>query len=54
MLVRVKEDADRREKSDKNKDTRQRKKLREPLDLGKPAFVLPERLKKKDAPGKQK
>ena len=44
-LVKVKEDEDRRERSDKNKDARQRKKLREPLDLGESCFILPERLK---------
>ena len=48
-LVKVKQDADRRERSDKNKDRRQRKNLMEPLDL---VFSLIERLEKKDAPGK--
>ena len=51
-LLRVNKDADRSGRSDRNKDTRQRKKLRELLDLGEPVFVLGERLKRKDAPGK--
>ena len=51
-LLRVNKDADRSGRSDRNKDSRQRKKLRELLDLGEPVFVLGERLKKKDAPGK--
>ena len=51
-LLRGKEDIDRRERSDRNKDDRKRKKLRDPLDLGELVFVLAERLKKKDVTGK--
>ena len=36
----------------KNKDIKQRKKSREPLDLGELVHVLGERLKKKDDPSK--
>ena len=51
-LPKVKQVADRRERSDKNKDIKQRKKLREPLYFGELIYVLAERLKKKDASGK--
>ena len=39
-LTLDKEDEDRRERSDRNKDARQRKNLRESLDLGQSAFIL--------------
>ena len=51
-LQKVKQDAERRERFDINKDIKQRKKLREPLDLGEPVYVLAERMKKKEAQGK--
>lgn len=44
--------ADTTEQSDKNKDTRKKKKLRQPLALSEKVLVLAERLKKKDAPGR--
>lgn len=45
-LVKEKEDADRRGRSDKNKNALQMKKLREPLDLGESVFILAVRLRK--------
>ena len=51
-LQKVKQDAERRERFDINKDIKQRKKLREPLDLGESVYVLAERMKKKEAQGK--
>ena len=50
-MGKVMEDTDKWERSDINKDVRQRKKLREPLDLGESVYVLAKRLKKKDALG---
>ena len=45
-LVKEKEDARRRVRSDKNKNAWQMKKLGEPLDLGESVFILAERLRK--------
>ena len=49
-LHKLKEDADRRERSDRYKYVRQRKTLRELLDLGDVIYVLSERFKKKMPP----
>ena len=51
-MGKVGKEADRSESFDKNQDIRQKKRLRKPVDLGKLVYVLAERLKKKDAPGK--
>ena len=52
MLQNVNEDAEKRERSDRNKYIKQRKKLKEPLNLGESVYVPAERLKKKDTLGK--
>ena len=49
-LHKLREDADRRERSDRYKYVRQRKTLRELLDLGDVIYVLSERFKKKMPP----
>ena len=51
-LQKVKQDTDRGERSDKNNYMKQTKKLRALLDFGELVYVLAERLKKKDPPGK--
>ena len=49
-LVKVKENKDRIQRHDLKKDSR-KKRLRNPLEIGEKDIVLPECLKKKDAPG---
>ena len=49
-LNKVKEDLERRKRSDINSNNRKKNKLREPLNIGEKALVLAERLKKKDDP----
>ena len=50
LLNKVKEDLERRKRSDVNSNNRKKNKLREPLDIGEKVLVLAERLKKKDDP----
>ena len=50
-LIKVKENKDRIQRHDLKIDSR-KKRLRSPLEIGEKVFVLSERLKKKDAPGK--
>ena len=50
LLNKVKEDLERRKRSDVNSNNRKKNKLREPLNIGEKALVLAERLKKKDDP----
>ena len=52
ILQKVKEDADRKDRSRIGNDVRKWKKFREPLDFGEKNLVLAERLKKKDMPGR--
>ena len=49
---KVKEDADRKKRTIRNKDIRQKEKFREPLDIGEPVYILPEQLKKKYVAGR--
>ena len=51
-LKKVKQDANRRSISHTNKDSRFRRIFRQPLDIDALFYVLAERLKKKDTPGK--
>ena len=51
-LEKVGKDTARHERFDKNNDIREKKRLRKLLDLGKLVYVLAERTKKKDAPGR--
>ena len=51
-LEKVGKEADSSESFDKNQDIRQKKRLRKPVDLGKLVYVLAERVKKNDAPGR--
>ena len=50
-LIKVKENKDRIQRHDLKIDSR-KKRFRSPLEIGEKVFVLSERLKKKDAPGK--
>ena len=49
-LVKVQKYAKRYKRNDIRKDDKKRKKLRDPLVIGKKNFVLAERLNKKDTP----
>ena len=51
MFQQVNEDAERRERSDRNKYIKQKKKLRELLNLGESVYAPAERLKKIDTQG---
>ena len=51
-LKKVNKDAERYERHDISSDKKMRKKLRDPLKIGKKVLVLAERIRKKDAPGK--
>ena len=51
-LWRIKEAQGRADKYAKKLDSRKKRRLRNPLDIGEQALVLAERLKKKDAPGR--
>ena len=50
-LVKVSKAHNRYERYDLELDTKKKKKLREPLEIGEKVLVLAERIKKKDAPG---
>ena len=50
--MRVKEANLREEKYAANLDTRKKRTLRNPLEIGEKVLVLAERLRKKDEPGK--
>ena len=49
-LAKVTKDANRYERYNEKLDKKQKKKLREPLNIGEKVMVLAERIKKKDAP----
>ena len=49
-LAKVTKDANRYERYNEKLDKKQKKKLREPLNIGEKVMVLAERVKKKDAP----
>ena len=49
-LAKVTKDADRYKRYNEKLDKKQKKKLREPLNIGEKVLVLAERIKKKDAP----
>ena len=49
-LAKVTKDANRYERYNEKLDKKQKKKLREPLDIGEKVMALAERIKKKDAP----
>ena len=49
-LAKVTKDANRYERFNEKLDKKQKKKLREPLNIGEKVMVLAERVKKKDAP----
>ena len=49
-LVKVKQHAERYERTDIKKDKVLRRKLREPLKIGEKVLALAEQIKKKDAP----
>ena len=49
-LAKVTKDANRYERYNERLDKKQKKKLREPLEIGEKVLVLAERIKKKDAP----
>ena len=51
MLIRVKEHKNRTVRYAKNQGDHRRKKIREPLDIGKKGLVIAECLKKKEASG---
>ena len=51
-LWRIKEAQGRADRYAKNLDSRKKRRLRDPLDIGEQVLVLAERLKKKDAPGR--
>ena len=50
-LVKVTKAANRFEKYNEKLDEKQKRKLREPLEIDEKVLVLAERIKKKDAPG---
>ena len=50
-MVKVSKAVDRYERYNEKMDERQKKKLREPLEIDEKVLILAERIKKKDAPG---
>ena len=50
-MVKVSKAVDRYERYNEKVDERQKKKLREPLEIDEKVLILAERIKKKDAPG---
>ena len=50
-MVKVSKAVDRYERYNEKVDERQKKKLREPLEINEKVLILAERIKKKDAPG---